>query len=56
MKIYRKSLIVTIGVVTKDGESTGNHFAMMHGYFYGSYSKYKLKEFYTKYIKALYED
>ena len=54
MKIRGIDLITKLKVHSKNGKISSGHFKMI-GCFYGSYSRYKLKEFYTKYIKGLYE-
>lgn len=55
MKIHRKALITKIKVRSKNGGISSGNFGMI-GHFYGDFSQYTLKEFYTKYIKALYEN
>ena len=60
MKISNTSLLTQVKVRSRNNETQyGNpytNFAMLDKYLYGTLNRYKLKEYYIKYIKALYED
>lgn len=56
MKKNNKDLYIEKKILSRYNTNVSGNFLMMENFHYGWISKYTLKEYYIKYIQALYED